>query len=45
MEIIGEKVKIIDGSYSNIKITTKEDLVFGEIIAKSEDELENRNRL
>lgn len=45
MEIIGEKVKIIDGSYSNIKITTKEDLVFGEIIAKSEDELENRNRI
>ncbi len=45
MEIIGEKVKIIDGDYSNIKITTKEDLLFGEIIAKMEDEFENRNRI
>lgn len=45
MEIIGEKVKIIPGSYTNIKITTKEDLLFGEIIAKMEDEFENRNRI
>ena len=45
MEIIGEKVKIIEGSYKNIKITTKEDLILGEIYAKMEDEIENRNRL
>ncbi|MDO5754697.1 MAG: 2-C-methyl-D-erythritol 4-phosphate cytidylyltransferase [Tissierellia bacterium] len=32
LEIIGVKVKIIMGDYSNIKITTKEDLLFGEII-------------
>ncbi len=45
MEVIGEKVKIIDGSYSNIKITTKEDLLFAEIIAKTEEQNENRNRV
>ncbi|MDL2310596.1 2-C-methyl-D-erythritol 4-phosphate cytidylyltransferase [Peptostreptococcaceae bacterium OttesenSCG-928-C18] len=45
MEVIGEKVKIIEGSYSNIKITTKEDLIFGEIIAQREALDENRDRI
>lgn len=39
MEVIGEQVKIIPGSYSNIKITTKEDLIFGEIIAEMEEQI------
>ncbi|MBZ4683360.1 MAG: 2-C-methyl-D-erythritol 4-phosphate cytidylyltransferase [Fusobacteriaceae bacterium] len=28
VEIIGEKVKILEGDYDNIKITTKEDLIY-----------------
>ena len=32
LEIMGQKVHIIEGSYMNIKITTKEDVVFGEAI-------------
>lgn len=41
MEIIGKKVKIIKGDYSNIKITTEDDLLFGElIIRKREDRWE-----
>ena len=32
VEIFGEKVHILEGNYMNIKITTKEDLVFGEAI-------------
>ncbi|MDO5017780.1 MAG: 2-C-methyl-D-erythritol 4-phosphate cytidylyltransferase [Lagierella massiliensis] len=38
MEVIGQKVKLFIGDYENIKITTKEDLVMGEILAKMEDE-------
>ncbi len=38
MEVIGHKVKIYIGEYDNIKITTKEDLIIGEILAKMEDE-------
>lgn len=38
MEVIGQKVKIYIGEYDNIKITTKEDLIIGEILAKMEDE-------
>lgn len=34
VENIGYKVKMIMGSYNNIKITTKEDLDFADIIAK-----------
>ena len=32
VERLGIPVKIIEGQYSNIKITTPEDLVYGEII-------------
>jgi len=32
IEIIGEKVQILAGSYMNIKITTQEDMVFAEAI-------------
>lgn len=32
VEFMGEKVSVIMGSYNNIKITTAEDLIFGEII-------------
>ena len=37
LEIVGKKVKIIKGDYSNIKITTKEDLLFGELIARKRE--------
>ena len=32
VEKMGEKVKIIEGSYENIKITTPDDLKFAELI-------------
>ena len=35
VERIGYNVKIIEGSYNNIKITTQEDLEFGEQILKN----------
>ncbi|EYE87584.1 2-C-methyl-D-erythritol 4-phosphate cytidylyltransferase [Fervidicella metallireducens AeB] len=35
IECIGGKVKIIEGSYLNIKITTPEDLIFAEAIIKN----------
>lgn len=34
VELIGEKVRIVEGSYDNIKITTPEDAVFAELILK-----------
>ncbi len=34
VELLGEKVFIVNGSYNNIKITTIEDLAFGEKILK-----------
>lgn len=34
-ELMGGKVKIVPGSYSNIKITTTEDLIYGEYILES----------
>ncbi|MDU5923059.1 MAG: 2-C-methyl-D-erythritol 4-phosphate cytidylyltransferase, partial [Finegoldia magna] len=37
LEIVGKKVKIIKGDYSNIKITTQEDLLFGELIARKRE--------
>jgi 2-C-methyl-D-erythritol 4-phosphate cytidylyltransferase len=33
VEKLGKKVKIVPGSYENIKITTKEDLLFAQAIA------------
>ncbi|WP_099321287.1 2-C-methyl-D-erythritol 4-phosphate cytidylyltransferase [Anaerococcus sp. Marseille-P3625] len=41
-------VKVVDGEYSNIKITTKEDILFAKAYIKSlenEEFYENRNRL
>ncbi len=38
MEIIGKKVKIIKGDYSNIKITTEDDLLFGELIIRKRED-------
>lgn len=35
VELLGTKVKIIEGSNTNIKITTKEDLLFAEAILKN----------
>lgn len=35
-EKIGEKIKIVPGSYNNIKITTLEDILLGELIVKEE---------
>lgn len=37
VERLGEKVKLVMGSYNNIKITTQEDLVFAEAIAEDMD--------
>ncbi len=34
-EHFGVKVKIVRGDYTNIKITTKDDLMFGEVIARN----------
>ncbi|MBU0581230.1 MAG: 2-C-methyl-D-erythritol 4-phosphate cytidylyltransferase, partial [Candidatus Margulisbacteria bacterium] len=34
VEKLGKKVKIVEGSYSNIKITTKEDLLIAESLIK-----------
>ena len=34
IERMGKKVKIIEGSYENIKITTKEDLIHGEFLLR-----------
>lgn len=45
LEMMGEKVQIIIGDYSNIKITTKEDLLYGELILKQEEEIANRFRI
>jgi 2-C-methyl-D-erythritol 4-phosphate cytidylyltransferase len=44
VERLGVKVKIVPGSYQNIKITTPEDLVLAETILREELN-ENRNRL
>jgi 2-C-methyl-D-erythritol 4-phosphate cytidylyltransferase len=35
VERLGTKVKIVEGDYSNIKITTPEDLIIGESIFSS----------
>lgn len=35
VERLGHKVHIVESSYDNVKITTKEDLIFGEAILKS----------
>lgn len=32
LEKLGYKIKIVEGQYSNIKITTKQDLIFGELL-------------
>ena len=37
-EAIGIKVKVIDGSYENIKLTTPEDMLFAEMILKCREE-------
>ena len=34
VERLGHRVRIIEGSYENIKITTAEDLLFGETITR-----------
>lgn len=34
VEAVGERVKLVKGSYSNIKITTPEDLLFAELLLK-----------
>ncbi|WP_058486316.1 2-C-methyl-D-erythritol 4-phosphate cytidylyltransferase [Defluviitalea phaphyphila] len=41
VERIGQKVKIIEGKYDNIKITTPHDLYIGEIIIKSRKQNNN----
>ncbi len=37
MEAAGHKVFVVDGSYENIKITTKEDLVFAKAILREQE--------
>ena len=43
VEKMGYRVKLVEGSYENIKITTPEDLIFAEVILKGRNE--NRNRV
>ena len=38
VEAMDVKVKVIDGSYENIKLTTREDMLFAEIILKHREE-------
>lgn len=45
VERAGYKVKIIMGSYENIKITTPEDIILGESIIKDKDRIYNRINL
>jgi len=40
VEKLGKKVKLVEGSYCNIKITTPEDLVFAEVILRVKKRLE-----
>lgn len=37
VERIGQKVYLVEGNYNNIKITTEEDLIFGQAIAERAD--------
>jgi 2-C-methyl-D-erythritol 4-phosphate cytidylyltransferase len=37
VELMGKKIKVVMGSYFNIKITTQEDLLFAEAIANIKD--------
>lgn len=37
VELMGHRIKIVSGSYYNIKITTPEDLVFAEAVLKGEE--------
>ncbi|MCC5910785.1 MAG: 2-C-methyl-D-erythritol 4-phosphate cytidylyltransferase [Clostridiaceae bacterium] len=39
VEALGHKVKVVEGSYDNIKITTPEDLIIGEIILEGQEEI------
>ncbi|MBU5269798.1 2-C-methyl-D-erythritol 4-phosphate cytidylyltransferase [Clostridium cochlearium] len=41
MEYLGHKVFIYDGEYTNIKITTKEDLIFAKEIVKNLNNIKN----
>ena len=36
-EIMGEKIKLVEDSYENIKITTKDDLIIAEQILSSRE--------
>ena len=45
VEKLGYKVKLYMGSYNNIKVTTPEDMILAELIARSEENNESRNRL
>ena len=37
IERLGHKVKVVDGDYRNIKITTPDDLIIAEAILKSRE--------
>jgi 2-C-methyl-D-erythritol 4-phosphate cytidylyltransferase/2-C-methyl-D-erythritol 2,4-cyclodiphosphate synthase len=43
VERIGKKVKMIEGSYENIKITTSEDLIMAEALMKKGSKINSRN--
>lgn len=45
VERIGGKVKIIEGSPENIKITTKEDLLLAEFILRTKSKLKVKNKI
>ncbi|MEG0381381.1 MAG: 2-C-methyl-D-erythritol 4-phosphate cytidylyltransferase, partial [Kurthia sp.] len=40
VERLGEQVHIVESTYDNVKMTTQEDLLFGEIILKNREQEE-----
>ena len=43
VERIGKKVKMIEGSYENIKLTTREDILIADALMKKENKINFRN--
>lgn len=40
VERLGEQVRIVESTYDNVKMTTKEDLLFGEILLNKREQEE-----
>ena len=42
VERLGHPVRIVESTYDNVKMTTQEDLVFGEILLKRRQQEDNK---